>query len=745
MNKVELLAPAGNYECLLAAVSAGADAVYLGGDKFGARAFADNFTTEELIQGIHYAHLFGVRIYLTVNTLVKEKEFTELFGYLEPLYYAGLDGVIVQDIGVFQYIREHFPKLELHASTQMTITGIHGAGLLKEMGAVRIVPSRELSIEEVREIHENVDIEIECFIHGAMCYCYSGQCLFSSILGGRSGNRGRCAQPCRLPYQSQLSATLKSEYNDRQTKKGKREPQKEQREQYPLSLKDMCTIENVSDLIEAGITSFKIEGRMKSPLYVAGVTAIYRRAIDQYYRTHQKVKISSEDMRILNTLYIRSERHNGYYGQHNGRNMITLDSPAYASCDDKILEKIKNLYCNEKKRLPVQMYFYAKADEPMILSIEIPQKDISVCVEGSVAFTANNRPMEKADFEKQLCKTKDTDFEVGNLAMEIGSQLFVPVKAINELRRNAFDTLSEEIKRRDKAGREQVFDTNLKQVDSIAEANKRKEPVHTALSVYVTTKEQFLIANEFQTVQRIYLDYELAKESFEELLTDKELYLALPFIYRKRSEQQMLIYRKILSHDRISGVLVRNLDELGWLSGIGYQKAIQLDAGVYVFNHTTKNYYESQGYSLTTPYELNRHELSELLMDGMETVCYGRIPMMITANCIYKTYEQCRKTNGNRERTVIRDRYGKEFPVYANCSNCYNIIYNSTVMSLHKNLSFFLQNRAGLLRIQLLEESKSETLSILETFESGLSGKAGDDNFFSDKEFTYGHFKRGVD
>ena len=200
-QRVELLAPAGNYKAFIGAINAGADAVYLGGEKFGARAYADNFSTEEICNALHIAHFMGRKIYLTVNTLMKESELEELYDYLLPLYEAGLDGVIVQDMGVFCYIRDHFKDLALHASTQMTLTGVRGASFLKSRGAVRIVPARELSLAEIRKIKEQTGMEIECFIHGAMCYCYSGQCLFSSILGGRSGNRGRCAQPCRLPYQ----------------------------------------------------------------------------------------------------------------------------------------------------------------------------------------------------------------------------------------------------------------------------------------------------------------------------------------------------------------------------------------------------------------------------------------------------------------------------------------------------------------------------------------------------------------
>ena len=278
MKKPELLAPAGNMECFKAAINAGADAVYIGGQKFGARAFAGNFTDEEVIEAIRLAHFWNKKVYLTVNTLLKDDEIRELVSYLKPFYEAGLDAVIIQDMGVLRLCRQHFPGLSLHISTQMTVTESGAANLLKELGAERIVPARELTLDEIQKLKKESGLEIETFIHGAMCYCYSGQCLFSSFLGGRSGNRGRCAQPCRQPYQTSLQ------------KKGKKE------EHYPLSLKDMCVLPILPRLIAAGIDSFKIEGRMKSAEYVAGVTAMYRKYIDLYFDSPKSFQVSKEDI-----------------------------------------------------------------------------------------------------------------------------------------------------------------------------------------------------------------------------------------------------------------------------------------------------------------------------------------------------------------------------------------------------------------------------------------------------------------
>ena len=258
MNRdVEILAPAGSMECLRAAVAAGADAIYLGGTKFGARAYAQNLSEEDLVQAIEYVHIHGRKIYMTVNTLLKDRELNELYAYLLPYYKAGLDGVIVQDIGAVKFIGEYFPEMPVHASTQMTITNTLGADFLKRYGITRVVPARELSLKEIRDMKKQTGLEMECFVHGALCYCYSGQCLLSSMIGGRSGNRGQCAQPCRLPYQTE----------------GKKPADL-------MSLKDLCTIDILPELIDAGIDSFKIEGRMKTALYVATVARTYRKAID---------------------------------------------------------------------------------------------------------------------------------------------------------------------------------------------------------------------------------------------------------------------------------------------------------------------------------------------------------------------------------------------------------------------------------------------------------------------------------
>lgn len=326
--QVELLAPASGLEAVRAAIYAGADAVYTGGSKFGARAYANNLQEDELLQAIDFVHLNNRHLYLTVNTLLKEKELTEsLSEYLMPYYKQGLDAVIVQDAGVFKVVREQFPDLPIHVSTQAVVTGKNSAKAWEALGAERIVTARELSLEEIKEIRNYTSLEIESFVHGALCYCYSGQCLFSSFVGGRSGNRGRCAQPCRLPYDLLDTDGICINKNA---------------EKYLLSPKDMCTLDILPDIIEAGVYSLKIEGRMKRPEYTSGVTEIYRKYIDLYLtcreeanRNQQELsvvlkenyRVSQKDKQRLMDLYNRGNFHSGYYTVHNGKEMMTVHRP----------------------------------------------------------------------------------------------------------------------------------------------------------------------------------------------------------------------------------------------------------------------------------------------------------------------------------------------------------------------------------------------------------------------------------
>lgn len=744
MGKVELLAPAGSYESFLGAIHAGADAVYLGGQKFGARAYADNFTEEEVCKAIRYAHIYGRKVYLTLNTLVKTREFDEIYDYVKPFYLAGLDGIIIQDLGVFQAIGEYFPGLERHVSTQMTITGAQGALYLKKLGATRIVPARELSVKEIKEMKAVADIEIETFIHGAICYCYSGQCLFSSLIGGRSGNRGRCAQPCRLPYRMEKSA----------------------KEQFPLSLKDMCTVAMVPELVEAGIDSFKIEGRMKSPEYAAGVTAIYRKYIDRYYANPKgEYKVEAEDMEKLRTLYIRSEISEGYYHKHNGVDMITLDSPSYAGRDDKLAEQIRKDYLEADYRLPVRAEAVLHMGEKARLTLS--KGEIGVTAEGECVQAAQKQPLTEESARKQLNKLGNTSFQATDWKLDMESQVFLPVKALNELRRKACELLEDKL------------------IESYGLSYRREEPVSNAacvrfdesdkrgthdsdeaayetnyavLHVSVLTKEQAMAAVN-SGAKRIYLASELCRDRkwlngfMQCCMGNVEVYLALPYVMRQRDEKFKKEMEELLCEKFFTGVLVRNIEEIGWLeSAIGElrKKELVTDAGLYIWNPKAEEVFGIIGKEHYIPYELNLHEIKELTEQTKESAwsmtVYGRLPMMVTANCIAKTGGGCRLQKGEPTAEMsferLTDRYQKQLPVYVNCAHCYNVIYNSLPLSLHQNLEKIRNAGIRTFRLDFTTENGNDVDRIIHYYKEKLQENEIPLPY---EEYTKGHLKRGVE
>ena len=709
-RKIELLAPAGDFACFQAALNAGADAVYLGGEQYGARAYAGNFSTDEIITALNTAHLFDKKIYLTVNTLVKQSEFEHLIPYILPLYQAGLDGVIVQDLGVLTSLREQFPDLALHASTQMTITGHYGADFLKKLGVCRIVPARELSLDEIKDMKEKTHLEIECFIHGAMCYAYSGQCLLSSILGGRSGNRGRCAGPCRLPYIGERGG----------------------KEQYPLSLKDMYTLPVLPKLIEAGIDSFKIEGRMKSPEYVAGVTAVYRKYLDSYLENPEKeYTILPQDEQLIKHLYIRSDTCGGYYEQHHNKNMVTLAEPGYSGNTQEVLSEIQEKYIAVKQRLPIRGYARICAGSPAVLTFLT--ESASVTVTGELVSPARNKPLSQEDIRQKLSKLGDTCFQLTALTVDTDEASFMAVKALNELRRTAAAALEQKL-----------LEPSLRAVPAQVVSGKMPEnptpPRQSEWCVLVTTDEQLRTANTFSEIHRIFVEADLLVTAENALLPDKEYILALPHILRKRSYPYLPRYETLLRGNRLSGVMVRNLEELEWLHAIGYTGQIYSDYTVYAWNQAALDFLARQVDGVTLPLELNKKELGRLLPSGSTCfVLYGYIPLMYSANCIRNTLERCIKDTGNaNNRYHLTDRYHNDITIVQNCTHCYNILYNTVPMSLHGQLEGILKKNYPVLRLDFSIESGTQTRAVIEYY---LNFRTE----FPFREFTNGHYKRGVE
>ena len=730
MNKVELLAPAGNYDALMGAINAGADAVYLGGEKYSARAYADNFSREEICDGIHFAHVFGKRIYLTINTLVKENELDDIYTFLLPYYESGLDGVIVQDLGALRFIKKHFPGLALHASTQMSLTGSLGTKLIKEEGVSRIVPARELSLEEIQEIKQTSGIEIEAFIHGAMCYCYSGQCLFSSILGGRSGNRGRCAQPCRLPYRVDGG-----------------------REQYPLSMRDMCTIELIPQLIDAGIDSFKIEGRMKKPAYAAGVTAIYRKYIDLYYEDCDNYHVDKADMDRLNALYIRSEIGDGYYHRHNGQDMITLNSPAYSETDESLLRTIEQEYIEREPGVNARAEIILEAGKPAELLLKA--EDRSIRAIGDIVQLAQKQPLSDEKIIKQIKKSGNSTIVIDEVKVSCKGQIFMPIGALNDLRRRAILKMEEELIRQNGLLFEERK-TVLKDTEQSSDGgiHSASSTVNLSLHVAVRTKEQLIAALE-QKPTRIYIDYSLliinGVQKIQELLYSENsvkkefpaLYVAAPYIVRKNEFGYLAEIRHAVEAGLFSGVLIRNLESFGYFKEYLDKDKLVLDSGMYLWNRESIRFFEGETAEFYLPIECNRNELSKLQKICMDdnaccsAILYGRLPMMITANCLQKTTGSCTKQLG---LTSLKDRYGKIFPVFYDCLCCYNIVYNSVPLSLHK----FLQENMHLLhagRLDFTTENGRETKEVIRYFKR-ITDCYEEPPY---QEYTTGHYKRGVE
>lgn len=740
MRRHELLSPAGSLEICKAVLNAGADAVYLGGDKFGARAFAKNFTQNDIQEALDFAHMRGKKIFLTVNTLLKNKEIeTELFSYLKPLYAHGLDAVIVQDYGVFQFIHRNFPELALHASTQMSVSNVSGAKFLMEHGAERIVTARELSRLEIRRIYDETGVEIESFIHGALCYCYSGQCLMSSMLGGRSGNRGRCAQPCRLAYQ------VTDERGNLLHKK----------EKYPLSPKDLCTISQLPQLCESGIYSFKIEGRMKKLEYAAGVTSVYRKYLDLYESCPEHYRVEDADMERLLAFGNRNGFTAGYYDMRNGRSMMTLTDSSHSSNEAKAAYQAP-----EETKVPVALKAVFHAGKPMQLEAALSGNDTEaeshsekkVCVSGEIPGTAQNRPLSEDELRKRLSKTGDTPFCVQHLEIDLEDGLFVPVGQINELRRNALEQLQQAMLcswRRNEAVTPQERPTDrMEQNEAIGNGDK------PMLNVWLigSAQQNLNAVLENQMVDMVTLEsFTNLEAALKEIhAAGKKAGYAFPYVLRENSEG--LLRKQVSVLKRFDRIWVRSYDGIGFAKEELHLPAekLALDAGLYVFSNEAADDFMAAGFTgYTASMELNRKELAHMENEQAELMLYGYAPLMISAQCVYKNYASCikeqKKESGKQpQRLYLNDRYQKQFEVQRDCTNCYNVIYNSQPTCLLHHADEIGGLDFGAHRIVFRNESVKQMHGILQQYEDAFrSGR----KIQPPKEGTYtnGHFRRGVD
>lgn len=779
--KPEILAPAGSMEALRAAIHAGADAVYLGGSRFGARAYADNFDEAALLQAIEYSHIYGVKVYLTINTLFRNEEIHELFDYLSPLYRVGLDAVIVQDLGVIYYIHQNFPDLPIHASTQMTITTQYAYSLLKDYGVTRIVPARELSMEELKNLKTGTDVpEVEVFVQGALCYCYSGQCLMSSMLGGRSGNRGRCAQTCRLPY------TLYEKEGKNIKAQGA----------YLLSPKDLCGLEAVPDLIKAGVDSFKIEGRMKKAEYVAVCVRAYRRVVDAYFTGEFSEKCIEGCRNEMAEVFNRGGFTKGYYYQKNGKDMMSIRAPGNTGVaighitdirKNKISIKLEKdvfredifvldgkkdritLTCNAEGRkgeiivlnaprtqelhrnqtvtrmlcsplmaelkaccdtdrmIPLQGRMELKPGFParLSLSMKAGSREYAVIQSGEMVEKAATKPLSREVVTEKISKIGNTRYYFENLEMDIGTEAFYSLKALKELRRNAVKALEEKVV---EAGKRPL----PVRKDTVFEQNHRIKAADT--SVMLSNVEQLHLVEQEKRIGKIYLDLQyFKKEDIIGLLEEKKnYYVVLPPVLRSSSLKEI----KELPLEKADGIVVRNIDELAYLNHIRYRGKITADYSLYAMNDYAALFMRTvfQEIRITVPVELNRKQIKSLsyLSQNSEIEVYGYKQLMVSAQCLQSTLKSC---NHNNEKYIMKDRMGKLFKVSCICKYCYNLIYNAVPTVLFDLAGRELPGSTAK-RLHFTEEEKEEVIKVLEAFfeERVLEG-----------EKTRGHYNRGVE
>lgn len=699
----ELLAPAGNLEILKGVIESGADAVYVGGSIFGARAYANNFTEEELLEAIDFAHLRGVKVYLTVNTLIKNSEFSKLYDYLLPYYKRGLDAVIVQDIGVVKAIHEYFPSMEIHTSTQMTVTGADGVRFLSQFGVTRVVMAREISLAEMKRIHEETGMELEAFVHGALCYSYSGQCLFSSILGGRSGNRGRCAQPCRLPY----------------TVEGKKD-------EYILSLKDMCGIKALDKLHDAGVYSLKIEGRMKQLEYACGVVKYYRSYIDS------KKPVSDADYDRIKALGNRCGFTDRYYFDHNGSDMVTYVKPNFVS---NAAEPSP-----EKRKLSIEGELVLREGEPGSLAVKRGDVTYKASIESVSA--ALKAPLDKKAAIDRINKTGDTDFEFSHIKAQIGENVFVPNGALNKLRRDAISGLCDKLL--EKYYRNDARYADMSRLTALPEHVVKSDAAHDeAINDYTTicscmTRAQLDTLIGYECFDVFYLDFDMydRKTLIQQFADDvksltkrnKKVYLMLPTIFRADSSDYFVSIAKELDKVSFEGFVVKNYEELYLTENLFTGKKVILDHNMYTFNDVSKSAFFEHGVSGdTVPLELNSREIMHRNNIGSQMIVYGYYPLMTTANCVHKNTKGCDK---KQKLIYLKDRYNKSFAVCNNCKECYNTIYNSLPTMLTKNISKLKETGIRSFRYSFTIETPKQIKAVM------------DDKV---AEYTNGHYKRGVE
>ncbi len=814
MKKIEILSPAGSFEAFVAAVQSGADAIYIGGEQFGARAFANNFDRDEIMEAVRYAHIRGVKVYVTVNTLVKEKEAKEFLEYVDFLYGEDVDALILQDIGMAGAVKKRYPDFEIHASTQMSAHSIEDVKFLENMGFTRVVLSRELSIEEIEYISKNSKAEIEVFVHGALCVCYSGQCLMSSMIGGRSGNRGRCAQPCRKEYDllnTKSGETIRTDGR------------------YVLSPMDTCTIDEIGKIIDSGSFSLKIEGRMKKPEYVATVTGIYKKAAQSYIESGKSC-VSQDDIDELHAIFSRGFTKGYMFGEENGGIISTnnqskkgirigtveyLDKgrkrlgiklekriskgdgltvggivgrvlikgrPSnyadagqtveldyigtategeviYRNLDAELIKKAQQTYKNGAENRPalINMDFRAQIGKYPKLSIR-DDRGNEVSIEGGMLTEKALKVALSSDkVMQQLQKLGGTPYELESANVDIEEGLSMPVKLINEMRRDAIEML-DEMRTLMNEGRDYI-EEDLAAFEFNSQIGKElpEYPQIRVRAYGIDQLKKIMELEDADLIDAVYFECERDVEEAARICAEKgvKFISSLPRIMRK-GEYTLI--------DRLHGMGVNDF----YVSTHGQMDAVKsigarfcCDHGLNIFNSYSANSLIAQGAgAVCISPELNISDIKNVCdkTTGLvEAFVYGRVPLMISEYCLVGTLAgEC--AGGKREGKcinngsyAIRDKMEEVFPV-GKASGCRSVIYNSKTLCMLDRLRDVYKAGIGIFKIDLALESPDESKEIVRAHIQAVEdGFEMDDNTndmyqkLKERGITNGHFYRGVE
>ena len=779
----ELLAPAGGVESALAAISAGADALYLGGKNFSARSTAQNFTDEALVHLIEYAVLRNVKIYIAVNTLYKNTEMPQVLEFVTNMHKEGATAFILQDAGLAYILKSHCPQVEIHASTQMSVHSTAGVHFMESMGFSRVVLSRELSLSEIAEINSETNIECEVFVHGALCISYSGQCLMSSLIGGRSGNRGKCAQICRAKYDLMKGGTS--------IKSG-----------YLLSPKDIMTLSILEDITATGVSSLKIEGRMKSPEYVYLVTKAYREQLDKMAVGDDTIINESTKQNLLQIFNRGGSFSTGYYNNYAGHGMMSTITPKSSGvlvgevvahkkgrCKIKFTGAVnpgdgievwtssgKHVGTGVSKKIDVNEtaefvidgaiekgnYVYKSHDKRLIdatkkemattnkkhtiagnidaiagahLKLELFAGDIKVEKIGDIVEVAQSAPMSEDDIIGQLSKTGNTPFEIEFADVNIDANIFVSKSALNKLRREALDKLEAAIIKSIKK------ETTERLTERLTERIAGETPQKISVQVVSVTNHLKTVLNH--DISRVYINYtpqNIAALPIS-MQGNTEIFIALPTISRNAAEAELKAVFAQLESTAIDGYLVSTYGQLHILLSMGTKKQIMLNYTFNIFNNWAVEFFRNMGLGITLSQELNIHEISSMNTRNFELIAYGRQILMSTHNCPVGLYDTCRK-NSNSTSYALRDRIGVSFPILTDCRNCIAHILNGKMLDTSPKFQSLKNTGAESFRLIFTTEDEATIHETIARYKEALAGASLPSQ---SQDSTYGHFFRGVE